>query len=110
MKARADAEDGYGESALHYTAANGDEVMMRALLSAGADPMYSSHRGATPAAIARIYCKPNKLGIVRRTLLEYHYFEDDREQRLWELRELKDIGDERWRRELDDIEMYPLPR
>ena len=83
---------------------------MRALLSARADPMYSSHNGVTPAANARIYCESTKLACVWRTLLDYHYLEDDREKSLWRLRELKDIGDERWRRELDDIEMYPLPR
>ena len=83
---------------------------MRALLSAGADPMYSSHNGVTPAANARLYCEPSKLASVRRTLLEYHYLEDDREQSLWRRREFADIGDERWLRELDDIEMYPLPR
>ena len=109
-KASANAADGYGKTALFYAVSNSDEVMMRALLSAGADPMYSSHSGAIPAAYARIYCKTNMLASIRRTLLEYDYLEDDREQSLWERREVKDSGDDRWLRELDDIEMYPLPR
>ena len=70
----------------------------------------SVQRRVTPAANARIYCESTKLACVRRPLLDYHYLEDDRDKSLWKLREIKDIGDERWRRELDDIEMYPLPR
>ena len=83
---------------------------MRALLSAGADPMHASSSNATPAAQARLYCVSDKLDGVREALIEHDYVEDARECRLWEHRKMKDRNDEIWRRELEDVELYPLPR
>ena len=110
QRASANAEDAEGRTALHYAARRGDVAALRALLSAGADPMHASINGATPAAQARLYCTSDKLDAVRDILVEYGYLEDARERWLWQHRKMKDRNDEVWRRELEDVEMYPLPR
>ncbi len=108
-KASANAESVYGYTALHAACGRGEIRMMTALLSAGADPMYTSSTNVSPAAEARLYCSVDKLEDVRRTLKKYDYFEDDRERYLWEHRKMQNRRDVIWRFEQEDIEYGPLP-
>ena len=62
-----------------------------------------------PSCLQRLFASPGKLDGIRRTLKDFGYVEDEREAKLWETRKLKDANEDAWRRDHEDVELYPIP-
>ena len=85
-----------GRSALHCACGTGDTELISLLLAAGSDPHMCSLYGRAPMCSARLFVAPPKIPGVRRVFADYGFDETPCENKLWDLRLLKDANEVGW--------------
>ena len=106
-RAAATTEDDCGYTALHNAVQRGNVDIMNDLLTARANPYATSVTGCTPSTLARVFTAPALHGIIRKTLCDYGFVEDDSENKLWAKRRRIDLNEAAWRAD-EDVEYMPM--